>query len=386
MEKSARPDNFSKLNRKIQLIKKGEGIGKYCFFAGIWIQLLVMILGHSAWEMPLRGRFLQLAFVLFCVKILFTEYSLKEWLAMILLGGLGCLSYLASGEEYVLSIIVMIFAAKDVQMRKVIKWIFYGTLLGTICIIVLSLFHVGGMIVDIRDYGRGGVESRYCLGFSHANNLHGTFWYLLALCLYLFFDKLKWSHYIGLTVLNAGMFLLTASKAGVIAAQILIIAVCIAKYYPKIEKQMGIYILGVLCVMGIWGISMASVLIRWTDSVVLQFLDRVFTGRINLAHWGAPISNWKLLSSGGEMGVVDNGWITVFFNYGYVIGILFVGVQLYLIYQAWKRKNGVLLAILVTNAFYTFMEATYTMNNVYYLCNLSYVTAMILMGDKHESA
>jgi len=386
MEKSARPDNFSKLNRKIQLIKKGEGIGKYCFFAGVWIQLLVMILGHSAWEMPLRGRFLQLAFVLFCVKILFTEYSLKEWIAMILLGGLGCLSYLASGEEYVISIIVMIFAAKAVQMRSVIKWIFYGTLIGTICIIVLSLFHVGGMIVDIRDYGRGGVESRYCLGFSHANNLHGTFWYLLALSLYLFFDKLKWSHYIGLTVLNVGMFLLTASKAGVIAAQILIIAVCIARYYPKIEKQMTIYILGAFCIIGIMGISLASVTIRWTDSALLQLLDRLFTGRINLAYQGAPILNWKLLSSGGEIGVVDNGWITVFFNYGYVIGILFVGVQLYLIYMAWKRKNGVLLAILVTNAFYTFMESTYTMNSVYFLCNLSYVTAMILMGDKHESA
>ena len=134
------------------------------------------------------------------------------------------------------------------------------------------------------------------------------------------------------------------------------------------------------------GISLASVTIRWTDSALLQLLDRLFTGRINLAYQGAPILNWKLLSSGGEIGVVDNGWITVFFNYGYVIGILFVGVQLYLIYMTWKRKNGVLLAILVTNAFYTFMESTYTMNSVYFLCNLSYVTAMILMGDKHESA
>ena len=62
-------------------------------------------------------RLIVLAFVLFCVKILFTEYSLKEWLAMILLGGLGCLSYLAAGEEYVLSIIVMIFAAKALIPR-----------------------------------------------------------------------------------------------------------------------------------------------------------------------------------------------------------------------------------------------------------------------------
>lgn len=386
MEKLARPDSFSKLDRKIQLIKKGEVIGKYCFFTGVWIQLFVMMLGHSIWDMPFRGRFLQLAFVLFCVKIIMTEYSIWEWIAMILLGGLGCISYLVSGEEYVLSIIIMIFAAKHIEMRKVIKWIFYGALIGTVCIILLSLFGVGGMVVDVRDYGRGGVESRFCLGFSHANNLHGTLWYVMALFLYLFFDRLKWPHYIGLTILNVGGFLLTASRAGLIAAQILIVAVCIVHYYPKIEKQIAIYVLGALCIIGIMGISLASVTIRWTESAVLQLLDRLFTGRINLAYQGAHISNWGMFSPRGELGVVDNGWITVFFNYGYLIGILFVGIQIYLIYAAYKRKNGICLAILVTNAFYTFMEATYTMNNAYFLCNLSYVTAMILMGDEHESA
>ena len=112
MGKSIGPDKFSKLDKKIQLIKHGKVIGNYCFWAGIGIQFLVMILGHSVWEMPFRGRFLQLAFLLFCTKILLTEYSIREWGSMILLGGVGCISYLATGEEYVLSIIVMIFAEK----------------------------------------------------------------------------------------------------------------------------------------------------------------------------------------------------------------------------------------------------------------------------------
>lgn len=385
MEKSVRPDSFSKLNRKIQIIKRGEAIGKYCFFAGIWLLLLVMILGHSVWEMPYRGRVLQAVFLLFCVKIIMTEYSLQEWIAMFLLGGLGCASYLVSGEEYVLSIIVMIFAAKNIDMRTVIKWVFYGTLLGTICIILLSLFRVGGMIVDVRDYGRGGIESRWCLGFSHANNLHGTLWYLVSLFLYLFFDKLKWIQYILLTILNIMLFMLTLSKAGLIATQILIIAVWILKYYPKIKGSKWIYLLGFLGIAGITGVSIASVTIPWTSSSFLQLLDRIFTGRINLAYQGAHISNWRLLSHVGKLGVVDNGWVTVFFNYGYLIGILFVCVQIYLIYIAYKRKNGIYLTILVTNAFYTFMEATYTMNDAYFLCNLSYIAAMMMMGEKHES-
>lgn len=385
MEKSTRPDSLSKLQMKFQIVKKGEALGKYCFYIGVGILVLVMMLGHSVWEMPYRGRVLQLVFGLFCIKILLTEYSVREWMAMILLGILGCASYFVSGEEYVISVIVMIFAAKHTDIHTVVKWIFYGTLFGTICIILLSLLQVGGTIVDVRDYGRGGIENRWCLGFSHANNLHGTLWYLTALFLYLFFDRLKWTHYVCLTALNVGLFLLTISKAGLIASQILIIAVCIVRYYPKIEKMTGIYILGILCIIGIIGISLASVTICWMDSPILQILDRLFTGRINLAYQGAHISNWRLLSHTGELGIVDNGWITIFFNYGYLIGILFAGIQIYLIYAAYKQKNGIYLAILVTNAFYTFMEATYTMNDAYFLCNLSYVTAMMLMGDKHES-
>lgn len=378
-------ERLFRLDKNIQIIKNKEKVGKYCFYAATWMLLLVMILGHSAWEMPYRGRVLQLAFLLFCIKIVTTGYRVEEWLVMIVLGGLGSLSYMSGGEEYVVSIIVMIFSAKDIEMRKILKWIFYVTLIGTLCIICLSLLGAGGMTVDVRNYGRGSVEARWCLGFSHANNLHGTFWYLSALFVYLFFDRLHLGHYIGLSVLNIGLFGLTISKAGLITTQLLFLAVCIVRYYPKIEKWTGIYILGVLCVVGIVGISLISVTIPSEGSTVLQWLDRFFTGRISLAYQGANIVNWKPFTHIGQMGVVDNGWITVCFNYGYLIGILFVCAQIYLIYVTYKRKNGICLAILVTNTFYTFMEATYTMNNAYFLCNLSYVMAMVLMGEANES-
>lgn len=370
----------------MQLVRDKKGISKYFFHIGIILQLLVMMFGHSAWEMPYRGRILQIAFALFCIKILMTRYTWPEWMAMFALGAIAGASYFVIGDEYVISIIVMIFAAKSVDMRTIVKWIFYGALAGTACIILLSLLQVGGTIVDVRDYGRGGIESRWCLGFSHANNLHGTLWYLTALFLYLYFNKLKWLHYLLLTVLNVLLYMLTLSKAGLIATQIMIIAICILQIYPQIKEWKGIYLLGFLCIVGIVEISIISVTISWDSNTLLLLLDRIFTGRINLAYQGAHISNWRMLSHAGELGVVDNGWVTVFFNYGYLIGILFVMVQVYLIYLAYKKKNGIYLAILVTNAFYTFMEATYTMNNAYFLCNLSYIVAMLMMGEENEPA
>ena len=386
MEKSIRPGKESIFDKRIQIIRNKETIGNYCFYIAMLLLSIVMIVGHSVWEVPYRGRVLQLAFVLCCIKIIVTEYSVKEWLTMLLFGVLGAVSYLAISEEYVISIVVMIFAAKSVEMRPIIKWLFYGVLVGTICIAVLSLLQVGGMVVDIRDYGRGGMESRWCLGFSHANGLHGTLWYLSALFIYLYFKKLKWSHYLVLTALNIGLYMLTLSRAGLLAVQILIIAAWLLCYYPKIGRNVWIFLLGEFCIVAAMVLSLVSVSIPKENSPLLQALDRFLTGRITLAYAGANIVNWRLLSHAGELWEVDNGWVTTFFNYGYLVGIVFVAVQIYLIYVACKRQNGIYLAILVTNAFYTLMEASYTMNSAYYLCNLSYVVAMLMMGEKNESA
>ena len=81
---------------------------------------------------------------------------------------------------------------------------------------------------------------------------------------------------------------------------------------------------------------------------------------------------------------MDNGWITIFFNYGYIIGILFVLFHIYLVYRIWKQKDGLLLVVIASCIFYTFMEATYTVNSSYLLCNLSYIVAMLLITNKRE--
>lgn len=365
----------------MQLIKKKERPGEYAFYIGVAIHLLLMTIGYGDYAIPFHGRFMQVAFGLFCIKILTTYYSRNEWIAIFTVGFLGVLSYVVTGDEYIVSVIVMIFAAKNVDMRPVCRWILTVSLIFTVGIAIFSLTGVGGELYEVRDFGRGGVETRWCLGFGHANNLHGTVWYIVTLIIYLYFEKLDWRHYLALTLGNAILFNFTVSKGGLIAVQIMIIAAFLLRYIRKLSQQTWIYICGFLGMVGVFLISIISVSVKWTESTVLMFLDRIFTGRINLAYQHANIGMWKMLSSAGEFGdTVDNGWVTIFFHYGYVIGILFALFQVYLIYRIWKEQNGVLLAIVVTCAFYTFMEATYTMNSAYLLCNLSYIAAMILLS------
>lgn len=369
----------------MQLIKKQERLGDIVFYLGIAIHLLIMVVGYGEWSMPYAGRLMQVAFALFCLKILVTCYTKTEWAVMIVLGIVGALSYLSTGNEYVVSVAVMIFAAKNTDMRRVCKWIWMLAVLFTIGTAILSLCGIGGIPVDIRDYGRGGVEARWCLGFGHANNIHGTLWYIVALMGYLFFDKMDWRHYLALAIGNFVLFYFTVSKGGMLAVFLVVIALVLLRYIKPLMNMGWIYICGVLGTVGVFVLSLVSVSVEWNRSSILLLLDRIFTGRINLAYQHAHISTWRMLASAGEFGdTVDNGWVTVFFNYGYVIGIVFFLFHLYLFYRTYKEKNGVLLTILLTCVFYTFMETTYTMNDVYLLSNPAYLVAMIFMAGKKE--
>lgn len=368
----------------MQLVKRQEKPGDIAFYIGIGIQLLIMVVGYGDWGIPLHGRLMQIAFILFCVKILTTEYSKAEWLSMFILGGIGILSYVGTKDEYVLSVIVMIFAAKNIDFNRVCKWILWIAIVFTVGTALLSLCGVGGMAVDIRDYGRGGVEARWCLGFGHANNLHGTVWYIVALAVYLYYDKINWKSCILATIGNLGLFYLTASRGGMIATQVVIILVGLSKYWKSLFSKKWIYLFATVEIIGVSILSVVSAIIPFEKHPILSIPDRLSTGRLHLAYWYADISKWNLLASGGELKAIDNGWVLMFFCYGYIIGIVFILFHILLVYKMWTNRNGVLITLLITGVFYTFMEATYMVNSAYLLCNVIYISAMIFMGEKEE--
>ena len=76
------------MNKEICLLgfidkEKREKIGYYLFFAGIMLELLVMVTDNAAnFTIPYRGRLTHVAFLLFCIKILFTKKQLFDKLSI----------------------------------------------------------------------------------------------------------------------------------------------------------------------------------------------------------------------------------------------------------------------------------------------------------------
>ena len=88
------------MKNKIEMIYlKYEHIAKSIFYAALTIELVIMMVGHSAFMLPYRGRLTHVAFVLFGGKVLLTKYTKKEWAVIILLGMIGSVSYFSVDDE-----------------------------------------------------------------------------------------------------------------------------------------------------------------------------------------------------------------------------------------------------------------------------------------------
>ena len=67
--------------------------GEACFWAALFIELVIVVIEKSAYTNPYESLVFRLTFLLFCIKILSTKYTRGEWLVIILCGGLAVLSY-----------------------------------------------------------------------------------------------------------------------------------------------------------------------------------------------------------------------------------------------------------------------------------------------------
>lgn len=369
----------------MQIIKNKEKVANIIFSIGILLELLVMITDHAGFiTLPFRGRFTHVAFALFCVKILFTHYTGMQWGFMAVCGILGAVSYLTCTDEYVIRMVVFVFAAKDIDLKKVLRMILYGMTAITVLIIGLALLGVSGNISQTAHYGRGELETRYMLGFAHANNLHDAVWYILAVLLLITHEKWSWKQYLLATIGNIGLFMLTVSRNGMIAVQLLLTACFLLRCFPAWNQKKFPYILGGIGLgICLWMTWLGGAYGAVNDSLT-AFFDRFLTGRLEMIWEYAPVSAWKIFPEGRSLSFVDNGFASFFFHYGYVVGVIYILFLVYLLYRLYKKQDGIGLCVLVTTVFVTFIETTFIFNTSL-LCNVALVVAMLCWKDDQEA-
>lgn len=344
-----------------------------CFYIGVIIEVLMVLVDKSVLINPIEGRLFQLTFLLFLIKVCLTRYSRKEYLVIAMFLGLGAISYFVTGRNEMVRIVMFIAACKDVDMKKCLKMVFYLTLSGCLLIMLLSVFGIGGDMALTQEYGRGSVETRYVLGMGHPNALQCMVWALTVLFLYLYGEKMKWYGYPVVLGINLFFFLLTDSKTSLFAAIFAVLYGGIYRFTHNDTIKRICNISGIMIALGSVAISIfiagnAFHVYNYDWSVDRSFwptflkkLDGILTGRIRCLteneSWEGTIQTWKLFSEPANNYYFDMGWIRLFYWYGIIPATIAVIVLTALLFYCTRKKKYMELVVIVSFAVYTVVEA-----------------------------
>lgn len=362
--------------QKVNLKHILKNVGIYSFYLAVMIEVTLVILDKSEFLYPYEGWTFRITFLLCLVKVLFTKYNRKEYLTIALFLGMGFLSYQITGRNEILRIVMFVAACKDIDMIRCLKMVFWMTLVGCLGIVLLSVTGIYGAKALTKDFGRGGIETRYILGMGHPNALHCMVWALTLLGLYLYHERMKWLHYIVLILFHAGCFLLTASKTSFLISIYMIVGFMMCDYWNGSKgkrfygfAQTGVFVMSVLGsvmvakeAMEVWYYNWYS----WQQNYTLKtrfwaLVDKVLTGRISCLietdQKEGIMSTWRLFSTPNTDYYFDMGWIRLFYWYGIIPAGIAVVVLLLLLWYFMREKKYAEITVIASAALYTVVEA-----------------------------
>lgn len=351
-------------------------IAQMLFYIAFVMEILIMCLNSAGVNIPYRSRLLQLAAVIFGIKIILTHYSKKEWLAFIGLCVLGLVQFFTVHSTLILEIILMIAASKDIDWEMAIKVYFGIMFTSMVLMILLSTTGIIGNLSLTKDYRGNGLETRYCFGYSHPNVFYSNLLKMVLACLLVCYRKLTGWHYLAFTIVNVVLYLLADSRTGFLVVELAIVAFyCYYKqpdfWNHKWVRYCGQSIIAIVILL--------SYLLPCIPYEKIQVLDHLLTGRINCAIVWKLGNNLSLLPNNlGEGYVLDMGYFNLMVNWGILIGVVYLAIIFYNYQLFYKNKNWAKVLVLIVYSIFTFVEAhafsVYFVGNTMFLLMLGWGT------------
>lgn len=350
-----------------------SNIRTICFYLGLLIEIGIVLVDKSELMNPYEGKLFRVTFVLFGIALLLTHYTWKEWLTIGAFGFLGVISYLVTGRNEIIRIVVFVAACKQMDMKQVMKVLFWTTLAGCLVIVAASGLGIFGKISMTQQYEAGAADTRYTFGMGHPNALYCMAWALMLLGMYVYQDKMKWYSYVLLALGSIGLFFLTKTATGVLIALFSLAAAAVFQYLPKLRESK---VIKVLAILGYGGCILVSVLGAANAKRVFDYywcrdisdkaefyvwIDKLLTGRLHTlacTRTGeGTLPTWRLFSNSGSTYYFDLGWVRLFYWYGIIPAVIFIVALLVLLHSSFKQQDYMAVVMILSITVYTVVEA-----------------------------
>lgn len=357
--------------KDVEICKK---IGNRLFYIALLIELLLMIIEKSELSFSYESYVFRITFAITLLSVFIAKHEKNEWFAIALILAFTFICYRLTGKNELLRYAVFVMAAKNINLGKTMKMIFWICLVGFGLIALLSLTGILGQISMVTDYGRDNAqELRYVFGFGHPNTFWGCAYVLILLWIWVYGSKAKLWQYAALFVASIAVSLLASSRTGLIIGVFTVLMAVLVRLFPVLNTRKYIYLLStfitpVMCTaFSVWAAYISYIpgyMLEAKGYLTIVAIDNALNNRIynlyraNHRRAGAIVS-WKLFSDYESVEYFDMGWVRLFYWYGIIPAALIcvlVGVFIYLCY---KRKDAWTLVLIVSLSIYTIIEATF---------------------------
>ena len=360
----------------VKYLKKNE-ISKYIFYVALVLLLFVDYISATSIPHLYTGRVFQATIILLGVKILMTQYTWSEWIILGVGGVLAVASYFCTGSYFTCLLIMLIMASKDILLRTIMIIYFWVVTCISLVVMVLAACGIYGDMYIEKNFRDTGIETRYCMGYTHPNSFHIIFLQLLLVMIWLLWDKMKWYYFILLFGLNMLVFYYTDSRTNVILGSAMLMAFMGLKLYPHLVQKKGIYKFGGVVYAGCIALSLLAALGAHTMPV-FDKINELWTNRMILAYAERLDSKLTLFSGENYQVNCDMGFVNSIFSYGIIIAIMIMALMLFYLMSVNRNKNYLgLIAFIVCVILFTgeaFVSGEYVTRNLLYVLMLGWGT------------
>ena len=284
-------------------------------------------------------------------KLCLTRHSLKEWLVMALLAGLGLLIWKNSGENAAFAAMLVIIGMKRISIRRLFSVCLGIWSLTFALSLTLGILHIReGVVVVHQKLGLGPII-RWSLGYTHPNVLHVSYFILAALLLYVcdWHGKKLWKACAALFFGNLVVFLFSISYTGVLLVTGYLVLNLYLDWRKSLSRPERIFLQCILPVCVLFPLAGPFL----TTGRVYDFFNKLLSTRFDLVKnyfthfqvslFGTPAYFTKTTAHL----TLDSSFAYLLMFYGIVAFVLFVGGYAILIHRFIREGKKKELAMMI---------------------------------------
>lgn len=303
-----------------------------------------------------------------CIMLLFkycvTQYTVRQIALDVLLGCIGIVCFVISHDMTLLLLAMTVAGLKDCNFRELACTAFYVRL-------AITSFMVIASFLGIFDQGETAQTTTsfqditvYNFGYSTANNAYINIFVLMALFLYIRYDRINWKYFIGTSVIAMLMYTFTNSRTGTL----LFFAVWFFIFCEKfLLARKGRYVFFWLMaastlICAIFSYAATS-MFNPDGGYWSEYINRIFSGRLNITHKYHEALSVSLIPRTSAVmdahrgfGFIDNSYMSVYFHDGLIVALIVLVLICISNYSLFKKHCYKELVFIASFSVYAMME------------------------------